>query len=148
MSVPRCPGAGFERNACSTRSCRIRRLEEGIDSYISGEILVGPFRRWLRSISLEFHLNPPNYFNRTHPEGNGRTRLCSNCRDIARKKVEVRGLTLTAILARSQSRFLVEELRKMAGVCVSNIKSDVYNAFLCLTQQLASSIHSQIKLKT
>jgi hypothetical protein len=146
--MPRCPSAGLESNACSTRSCWIGSLEQRINSYISREILVWAFGRLLRSISLEFHLNPPNYFNRTHPEGNGRTRLCSNCCDIARKKVEVRGLTLTAILARSQSRFLVEELRKMAGVCVSNIKSDVYYAFLCLTQQLASSIHSQIKLKT
>src|SRR5436190_20620012 len=93
MSMPRCPSAGLEGNACSTRSCWIGSLEQRINSYISREILVWAFGRLLRSISLEFHLNPPNYFHRTHPEGNGRSHLCSNCCDIAQKKVEVRGLT-------------------------------------------------------
>src|SRR5437764_9861257 len=88
MSMPRCPSAGLEVNACSTRSCWIGSLEQRINSYISRKILVWAFGRLLRSISLKFHLNPPNYLNRTHPVLDGRTRLCSNCCDIALKKVK------------------------------------------------------------
>jgi hypothetical protein len=59
MSMPRRPGAGFERDTDTKHSCRFVGLEQGINSYSPGKIFGRPFAGRLLTTSLDIHWLSP-----------------------------------------------------------------------------------------
>ncbi len=56
MGMPCCPSAGLERDTRAARPSRIGRLEQRVDAYRAGEILVRPLAGRLRAVSFDVHV--------------------------------------------------------------------------------------------
>src|SRR5881398_1735381 len=59
MRVPCCPGAGLERNTDAQNARRIGCLEQRVNAYHAGKILIRSFAGGLRATSFDVHFPIP-----------------------------------------------------------------------------------------
>src|SRR5438067_9411527 len=57
MSVPGCPGTRLECDTHAECACRIGRLEQRVNTYSAGKILVRSFARRLCATSFDVHVS-------------------------------------------------------------------------------------------